>query len=154
MKEPVMVDIIPRIERGQGQPNEGRAQMVAAKSFPEQPAPHDVVIAVIVAAANRPAGKLQPPEDQSDSECRGNQCKVAMRSLGSKSARKLSHRFHSLSSFLVGHASASQLLDQLEKADWIDWFGDMSIKPGVERTFPIIVHRKPGYRDHGNRRIV
>ena len=103
VKEPVMVDIVPGIERGQWQPNKGRSQVVAAKTFPEQPTPHEVIIAVIVAAANRPGGKLQPPEDQADSHRTSNQCEVATRSLGSKNAGKLSHRFHSLSSFLVGH---------------------------------------------------
>src|ERR1700737_3625234 len=73
--------------------------MMTTKTFPEQVAPHDVVVTVIVSTANRLCGKLQPPEDKSDGGGGGNQFKVAMRSLGSKDASKLARKFHSLSNW-------------------------------------------------------
>ena len=84
-----MIDVIVRVERSQRQPGKHRGEGSVAQTFPEHPAPLDVVVTVKVATANCIRGVLKLPEEESDCDGACAQVNAAHRSLGSEYRGKL-----------------------------------------------------------------
>jgi len=64
VEEQMMIDVILRVQRRQREPREGGRKLPPLDSFPEQLAPTDVIVTVIITAADCARRELQPPEDQ------------------------------------------------------------------------------------------
>src|SRR5205085_8107739 len=68
VEEEVMVNVVLRVERGERQRVERRRGVARQYPLPEHLAPAEVVVGVVVAAADRAGRELQVPEDRADQE--------------------------------------------------------------------------------------
>ena len=145
----MVIDVIVWVEGRQRQPGENRWKDSVSQPFPQQAAPLNVVVAVVVATANRVGGKLESPEYQPNSYCRRAHLDGAHCSLGFQRTGKLWRDLHLLT-FLRHAQSTSKMFNKIKKSPRLDWFGQMGIKAGVQRTPAVVKHGEPGDRNHRN----
>ena len=67
MKQEVLIGVAGAVQRREGQPRK-RWEMAGPNSFPQQPAPFDVVVTVEIAAADILCSPLQPSEETNAKE--------------------------------------------------------------------------------------
>lgn len=90
----MVIYIVCRIERGQGQPGEGGRKVATAKGLPKHAAPLDVIVAIEVATTNRLSRELKSPEYDADRDGAGTELNSAQYTLGLQNDGKMQRRFH------------------------------------------------------------